>query len=211
MELINYLNTTFITRTELLTATKVESEELKEYQNNKLMPSASYTLELNVTVNSFFGEHEEESRVEYYALGYISWLALVHKLKSPADIYQEFASRYEHAINQLNSFGFHSSDPKVNLGLNEHIQQEWQHFLQGTYGLCTKTGLPEEIAAKELAICLINELMSKAELSVEELNELESAVNLLDEASSEFAPHERLRSSRHRLVDEVRRKYKFSS
>ncbi|WP_241210137.1 DUF6058 family natural product biosynthesis protein [Vibrio splendidus] len=33
--------------------------------------------------------------------------------------------------------------------------------------------------------------------------------NLLDSVSSLFAPHEKLKSSRHRLVDEVRCKYKL--
>ncbi|HHC6670918.1 TPA: DUF6058 family natural product biosynthesis protein [Vibrio parahaemolyticus] len=33
----------------------------------------------------------------------------------------------------------------------------------------------------------------------------------MDNASSPFAPHERLNSSRHRLVNEVRQKYKLQS
>jgi hypothetical protein len=75
--------------------------------------------------------------------------------------------------------------------------------------LCTKSGLPEDIAAKELAVIEINELLALNELSLDELEKLTLAVNLLDSASSFFAPHERLRSSRHSLVNEIRRKYKL--
>jgi hypothetical protein len=77
--------------------------------------------------------------------------------------------------------------------------------------LCTKSGLPEDIAAKEFSILEINELSEIGELSTEQTNKLTIAVNLLDSASSLFAPHERLKSSRHRLVNEIRRKYKLQS
>jgi hypothetical protein len=71
--------------------------------------------------------------------------------------------------------------------------------------------LPEDIAAKELAILEINEIIEKPNIDEMQLNRLERAVNLLDSVSALFAPHEILKSSRHRLVDEVRRKYKFRS
>ncbi|MCJ8295556.1 MAG: DUF6058 family natural product biosynthesis protein, partial [Colwellia sp.] len=92
-----------------------------------------------------------------------------------------------------------------------HINEEWYLFLSGIYGLCTKTGLPEDIAAKEFSILEINELSELDDLTDQQINKLTVAVNLLDSASSLFAPHERLRSSRHRLVNEVRRKYQLQS
>ncbi len=48
-------------------------------------------------------------------------------------------------------------------------------------------------------------------LNEEQLNRLTNAVNLLDASSALFAPHERLTSSRHRLVNEVRRKFRLQS
>jgi hypothetical protein len=51
-------------------------------------------------------------------------------------------------------------------------------------------------AAKEFAITQINELTERANLSGIEVEKLQTAVNLLDAASSNFAPHERLKSSR---------------
>ncbi|TOM85193.1 DUF6058 family natural product biosynthesis protein, partial [Vibrio parahaemolyticus] len=96
-------------------------------------------------------------------------------------------------------------------GLNEIIMEDWEHFLQGTYGLCTQTGLPEDIAAKGFAVEQIKALLERDVLDSNEIKRLEYFVNLLDNASSPFAPHERLNSSRHRLVNEVRRKYKLQS
>jgi len=59
-------------------------------------------------------------------------------------------------------------------------------------------------------VIIITELSELNELTSDEMTKLTLAVNLLDKASSLFAPHERLRSSRNRLVNETRRKYKLS-
>lgn len=207
MDLINYLNKHFITRRELLEQTKVTEQVFEDYQAQGIMPKASYRLDLNLTCDSFFGIHNESQALEYYAKGYTSWLTLVHNLNNSSDAYLIFAKRYEDRIGNLMNEGHVSKNDKINAGLALHIEEEWTHFQNGIYGLCTKSGLPEDVAAKELAIIEINELIDKPEL---ELKKLERAVNLLDSVSSLFAPHERLKSSRHRLIDEVRRNYKLS-
>src|SRR5262249_27061224 len=68
------------------------------------------------------------------------------------------------------------------------------------------TGLPEDIADKESAVARIEALLAQPE---PDRAALASAVDDLDRASSLFAPHERARSSRHRLVDEVRRRFQI--
>ena len=124
-------------------------------------------------------------------------------------VYSVFVNRYKIAVESFKDQGCFSAHSKVTSGIDEHIKEEWSHFLNGTYGLCTKSGLPEDIAAKELSILVINELSEQNELSPEQLKKLSLAVDLLDSASSLFAPHERLKSSRHRLVNEVRRQFQL--
>lgn len=216
MELINYLSRYFLTKQELLVAAKITEQELSHYQKLKVMPKCSYKLQLNVASTSFFGLHNEEQAIEYYAKGYIAWLAIVQSLNDAKNIYSLFETRYKATIEHLRLQGHYSASDKINTSLDLHIKEEWQHFLDGIYGLCTKSGLPEDIAAKEFSILEINELTANpelteltelVELTEQQLSQLTSAVNLLDSASALFAPHERLKSSRHRLVDEVRRKY----
>ncbi len=211
MELIKYLNEHFFTTQQLLEVSKITEQELRNYQEQEVMPKCSYKLNLSLKSDSFFGIHNEEQKIEYYAKGYSSWLATVQSLNNKNAIYSVFAQRYQKAIAHLKNEGHTSSNAKINENINLHIEEEWRHFLNGIYGLCTKSGLPEDIAAKELAILEINELSAEDELSEEQLKKLISAVNLLDSASSLFAPHERLKSSRYRLVDEVRRKYQLQS
>jgi hypothetical protein len=211
VELIKYLNKYFFTKQELLDITKITEQDFSKYQENGVMPKCSYKLSLNIKSDSFFGLHDDEQEIEYYAKGYSSWLAIIQSLNSTKEVYSVFASRYKMAIESLKGQGYSSNNSKVSSEINEHIKEEWSHFLNGIYGLCTKSGLPEDIAAKEFSILVINELSENNTLTPEQLNKLDLAVELLDSASSLFAPHERLKSSRHRLVNEVRRKYQLKS
>ena len=209
MELIKYLNDHFFTKQQLLDVSKVTEQDFLSYQENGVMPKCSYKLSLQLTSDSFFGLHNDAQEIEYYAKGYVSWLAIIQSSNSPESVYSIFAERYKKAINTLKENGHDSSNAKITTALNAHIKAEWQHFLNGIYGLCTKSGLPEDIAAKEFSIIEINELTEFNELTSEQMDKLTLAVNLLDSASSLFAPHERLKSSRQRLVNEVRRQYKL--
>lgn len=209
MELIKYLNDKFFTKQELLEISKVSERDFSKYQENRVMPTCSYKLCLNLESDSFFGLHKSEQEIEYYAKGYASWLAIIQSVDSMDVVYSIFVKRYKAAIEYLRDKGHSSGSVKLNSELDDHIEQEWKYFLDGVYGLCTKSGLPEDIAAKEFSIIEINELLELNELDKEQLENLALAVNLLDSVSSLFAPHERLQSSRHRLVNEVRRKYRL--
>jgi hypothetical protein len=169
------------------------------------MPRPSYRLQLGIRCASFFGEHEEERALDYYAPGYPSWIGVLEATVD--DPFAVFARRYREALRAL---PLTTGDPKLGAGLDAHLADEWGHFLAGTYGLCTRSGLPEDIAAKELAICVIKELSADDGPGLD-LERLRQAVDLLDRASTPFAPHERARSSRHRYVDAMRLKYGLSA
>ncbi|TQV81536.1 DUF6058 family natural product biosynthesis protein [Aliikangiella coralliicola] len=209
MDLIQYLNQNFYTREQLLDLSKVDSKVFQELQSKGIMPQCSYRLTSQLCCDSFFGEHTESYSTEYYAKGYTSWLGILVTLRNTDDAYSIFKERYELKISSLFQAGFLSQNSKVNSELNSHIKEEWKHFIDGVYGLCTKSGLPEDIASKELSILIINQLLESEKLTDKELKQLTDAVNLLDSASSMFAPHERIKSSRRRLVDDVRRRFKL--
>ncbi|MCJ8320159.1 MAG: DUF6058 family natural product biosynthesis protein [Colwellia sp.] len=211
MQLINYLHDHFLTRVDLLTLSATSNDEFELLQRNKLMPACSYKLEVSTNCNSFFGEHHEQQTVEYYSKGYSSWLGILHSIKESNDVFQLFSKRYKQKLVELKRLGITSKDNKVNAGIDQHISEEWQYFINGTYGLCTKSGLPECIAAKEIAILIINELTDNDNLANDDLMRLTQAVNLLDSVSALFAPHERENSSRERLVNKVRQKYQLVS
>lgn len=211
MELINYLNKYFYTKQALLDVAKISEQELLNFQYQGVMPLCSYKLNLNLKCDSFLGEHSQEQVIEYYAMGYASWLGIIQSLVTREKIYSVFVKRYKTTIEQLREQGHCSDNAKITTDIDQHLKEEWGHFLSGTYGLCTKSGLPEDIAAKEFAILEINEITEESELNIAPLTQLTNAINLLDSASALFAPHERPTSSRHRLVNEMRRKYRLKN
>jgi hypothetical protein len=205
MNLIDYLQTYFLTREQLLARTCMAGARLDALQAAGMMPRPSYRLQLNLACGSFFGRHEESHAIEWYAQGYVAWAGLLDALDGPQQAYQTFAERYRRRLALL-AVDKLLPDPQALAG-DVHIAGEWSHFLDGTYGLCTRSGLPEDIAAKEAAITLIRALTAAGrpqELGEEARSRLAAAVDLLDRASAPFAPHEVARSSRRRYVDEVR-------
>lgn len=197
MELIRYLSEHFFTNEQLLAHCAIHAHQLQRWQARGMMPKASYRLSLDITCVSFFGEHREQQAAEYYAKGYVTWIEMLRQIDSEQEAYATFALRYRARLGELASSGMtHPAD----FATDAHIAAEWGHFLDGIYGLCTVSGLPEEIAAKEVAIAAIREPDVDRE-------RLRQAVDLLDQASSPFAPHEVARSSRRRYVDAMRERH----
>jgi hypothetical protein len=189
MELIDYLHTHFLTRAQLLAACATDGAHLDAFTAAGAMPAPSYRLQVRIDCASFFGDHAEAHASDWFAKGYVEWLRML--LAGEPDPYGRFAARYRAALDALPLRGLEATDA--------HLRSEWQHFLAGTYGLCTRSGLPEDIAAKELAIRAIRALTDDGRpLGAEESERLARARDMLDRASSPFAPHERARSSRTR-------------
>lgn len=211
MDLINYLNGAFLTQDQLLAAAGIDGGQLAELKRGGAMPQPSYRLRLELACDSFFGAHSEQLSADYYAKGTPSWIGVLQTVGSAEAAYEVFARRYRTRLAQLAAAGVASRAPKLNEGLDAHLRDEWQHFLNGTYGLCTTSGLPEEIAAKEIAIAVIKEITEGREqaLTDAEHQRLTQAVDLLDLASAPFAPHELARSSRQRLVNEMRKTWRL--
>lgn len=206
MDLLRYLDTHFFTHDQLFAASGIDAAGLAALAG---LPKPSYRLRLDIGCDSFFGAHAEQHRIDYYAKGYADWIGIVRALPREGDARDLFDQHYRDRLAQLEAAGIASDDPKLNAGLDAHLADEWRHFLDGTYGLCTRSGLPEDIAAKEVAIAIIKELTSEQALTCAETSRLALAVDLLDDVSTPFAPHERERRSRHRLVDLVRITYKL--
>jgi hypothetical protein len=173
------------------------------------LPACSYKINLALGCHSFFGEFNETQEIEYFAKGYAAWLGTLQQINAKSEAFSIFSERYIAKITALKTQGIFTEDIKLNTDIALHIKNEWKSFIDGTYGLCTVSGLPEDIAAKELAILKINELTATPVLSDVQLAELTRVVTLLDNSSAMFAPHERANSSRHRLINEVRRKYQL--
>jgi hypothetical protein len=92
------------------------------------------------------------------------------------------------------------------------VDQEWQYYLSGDYGVCLKEQTPENIARKEQLVKLIDGLLAAPRPADSDWREqLRSSVNELDAIERPFAPHyDRARwgpSSRDRCIAGARERF----
>ncbi|MES2103426.1 MAG: DUF6058 family natural product biosynthesis protein [Pseudomonadota bacterium] len=218
--LLEYLNAHFHTTRQLLAASDIGEEQLCAWQQAGCMPLPSYSLDLHVSCRSFFGQHDGSQRLDFYAKNYVTWLDFLHASSPslPQHAYATFHQRYSAQTRKLFQQGmqptvFKAKEGGIDLAaLDQHIGREWISFLKGTYGLCTKSGMPEDIADKEMATLVIDEITDRQcleELTEEARAALVRAMRVLAQASSLFAPHERARSSRQRCIVAAAEKYKL--
>ncbi|AUH53278.1 hypothetical protein CXB49_22070 [Chromobacterium sp. ATCC 53434] len=200
--LLDYLNTCCLSESQLLFRCGLTPERLEALQREGRAPLPSYRLRCAGAVTSFFGEHALEGELAWYPQAMAEWLIAAEHADAAA-LRAHFERRYRAELARLTEQGL-AVEPAG--GLDE----EWAHFLAGTYGVCTRHGRVEQIAAKGAMVALIDRLterQARVSLPAPELALLRRAVDLLDEVEAWFAPHERAASSRARCVDGVRRRY----
>jgi len=89
------------------------------------------------------------------------WLGLTQLANSEDSLFDLFSDRYKNRIASLGALGQNTSYSKFNEKFDDHIREEWSYFLDGTYGLCTKPGLREDIAPTSLSVALGIDLLMK--------------------------------------------------
>ncbi len=203
MNLIDYLKQHLLDEAHVLAACGIDASRLAHLQAARMAPAPAYRLRAALACDSIFGHHEEEHALSFYGNGMPAWIGAVDRMADETQAFALFAARY---LARLATLPLRAQADKFNAGLDSHLRTEWQHFLVGTYGLCARSGLPEDIAAKEAASARIEELLALGDPPRAELTQ---AVDLLDRSCSLFAPHERARASRHRLVEKVRLCYQI--
>ncbi|WP_152614560.1 DUF6058 family natural product biosynthesis protein [Pseudoalteromonas luteoviolacea] len=174
--------------------------EFTQLQMRSIMPKASYKLDMSLTCHSYFGSHVSQQLVYFYPKAYAGWLTSCVSYDTQQRAFTEFSRLFYQAKDTLSENVFWLDDNKIMTAFDEFIAQQWPHFLAGTYGVCTKRGLPFDILSKELAVTTIRTLLDKTSLSVTEQGYLSRAVGCLKKVGSQFAPHERALSKQHQLL-----------
>ncbi len=184
------------------------------------LPGPAYTVWKDMRISSFFGIFEEKVSTAYYTASTVEKSKDIDARHLPLSevavkLRQEFEADYKRALVELaaRDYGlshlFDENGAVAGQAAEELFSSEWQHYLDGTYSVCTKTAAAYDIATKEIMAAKIKFLCKQLDTQSCEtlLRELERAVDKLDDVSSPFAPHEVLRSSRETYINQVRRKY----
>lgn len=206
--LLGYLRDAgFIEENQLLAQVGIDATQLSQYQQQRCCPMPSYRVQLAGQVTSFFGEQSLTEEIRYYPKGMPFWLGVIQQFSDEQAVKQYFINAYQQAAQALIA---DSQYPDIDEGLlaTVDLANVWQHFLKGTYGVCTTNALPDIIARKTLAARAIDKHLNGATVDTAVLHRL---IDLLDAVAAEFAPHERPQSSRQRLVTELRQRYPLNA
>lgn len=208
-----YLNDFFVSEEEFIRHSDCTIVELNLWQEHKIFPNPAYKTENAFVVDSIYGINQMATTTRWYSKGMYAWLKEIKRLKyKQSKVRAMFFERYICAIQEFERNGL--CDPMF---VNEktyrrNLVAAWSGFLQGFYGVFTKNCSPEQIAAKDLATTVIDRITSfqtkeTSLLCADDKLLLVMAVNILDEVSCDFAPHERNVCYRMRCIDLVRTRY----
>lgn len=213
--LLNYLYTHYYERAEFCALAKIDDAYLTQLETKNLVAKPSYILRIDLSAESFITAHKERALYKFYAKNQLNWLAQINtkQIKTEMVARQLFDQKYDEAIKRFlaTDLGMEITKiyPQSDWGLSEYAET-WQQFTDGTYGLCTRTGLPNEIFLKHIYIRFIEFITAAYQpdkIPPKTLKLLSKAVEALDVVEADFAPHEVKQSSRQRCIVNVKKEY----
>jgi len=210
-DVTHYIAANFMTLTALAEHCSCSTDSVLTWISQECLPGPSYTVSSSHEIHSFFGTRSTVAgRHQYFPLSHIDLVARLqrlgvdHEASSIRDLLRsEFVMEYSTSIKAQSAWTHGLFDAQE---LPRLAEQEWHHWLNGTYGLCTKRSTAADIAIKEACVRELQHLVGDGvdiSLNDQQLRRVSRAVAKLDDVSAEFAPDEYNDSSRRRWIDDV--------
>lgn len=200
-----YLQSNFLSQTQVIDQANISEAAFDKLRAQGAVPKPSYQFGFSLSCHSYFGEHTvPNTQCAYYAQGCVDWINDIRHLSDKQAIYAYFKTEFLCEYETLKIQGYVRNDVAKSMMLDTYINEQFHYFIAGTYGVCTRTGRVAEIVKKEVAIKTIQHLSGIDKLTEGEVITLQCAIDLLDEASAYFAPHEYAASSRAKYIDALR-------
>lgn len=192
--------------------------ELDELVARRLVPGPSYVVMPEKIISAAFGDLSQDGAVpgRYFAPSQSAWVAAAGKSRDdPGEIARIFRDRMTVALAEANRSIFRlpdafDEDCDPTSGIDARLDNLWTNFIAGVFALCVADAASERsIARKEVLQEKLVALTSNgASINIDGLSHSELS-DLMDDyaaAAMPFAPSEYPRSSRKRLVDDLRSK-----
>ncbi len=220
----NYLTEHFLAVDQFAMACKISVGELDGLIRKRLVPAPSYTVSESFTVNSFvFGEMEAKGSTpgRYFHPANVVWVRVARETivmfgdqAAHEKLRARFSENFQAALTELNTTTMRLRDcftdegVLIAAGIDARTSLVWEHFLEGTFGLCVANPNSEAaIARKEVLQEKLSQLSDNGARLEYAPNEVQAVLDLVDAfagASMPFSPIEYHLSSRKSLVDGIR-------
>ena len=206
MEDINlkYLKENFHSLDSLAERSGVSKEAIQKYIEKELLPKASYVLRQKSEITSPLGDsHSFEDKVLYFPKSYVSLVRKLNGKNSDENKDVFIAKMKNHLLNHPKKKFAYDNTESNSEKLDGELAKEWNHYLNGIYGICTLNATPEEIVEKEVAVKRLIHFIDSTKQNDwrPKQSELKEIVAAFDQVSSRFAPYQRESSSRGKYVD----------
>lgn len=222
-DLDRYLRQHFMTADAFASHCGIERDELADLIRRQLVPAPSYVVRDGMLESFVFGAlpAPEAAAGEYFRAEMAAWVAAVrhdvstHGIEGAQQrVRKMFADPFIASLRSSNATVYRLDDafdangaPLVD-GLEARVASAWEHFLGGTFGLCVANpGSIHDIVRKEVLqeqLAALTDNGAKMAFAADERRALLTLIDAYASSSMPFSPIEYPRSSRKRLVDDLR-------
>lgn len=218
-DLDTYLAQHFLTDAQLAKAAALDIDAIDALIDACLVPAPSYVVGADTVTSFVFGAMAAPGSMpgRYFHPSQLVWIAVArHAIASGADngLQAQFGAKFGAALAMLNQTtwrlrdSFADDGTPIAGGLRARCDTAWSYFLNGTFGLCVANPISEaHIAYKEVLQEKLSQQSDHGSRTVFAPPEVAPMLALIDAyaaAAMPFSPVEYGRSSRKRLVQDLR-------
>jgi len=213
---LTYIKDNYIELEEIIKIAAISSEKLSALIEQKLIPEASYTINSEIRISSSLNDnHVITVEKRYFHPSVIELIKInsvgINPEKFKSDFKENLLENLKKHTYKTFAYGnvFDENENLDNDKIENALEEEWNYYCKGVYGICTLNNNENAIIDKEIAIKRILNFIEKKQTKEtnDERIELEKLNTEFNKSTSLFAPYQRELSSRGKYLDKLLREF----
>ncbi|WP_427871737.1 DUF6058 family natural product biosynthesis protein [Flavobacterium sp. MMS24-S5] len=217
---LNYIKDNYIEFEEVIKTANISLDKLNQLIESKLVPEPSYIINSEINISSSLNDNHRIIVEEKYF--HPSVLELIKKNADNAnpekfklEFKENLLSNLKNHPHKAFAYGnvFGDNGNIDNEKIEKVLEEEWNHYCNGVYGICTLNNNENAIIDKEIAIKRILSFIEKKSTSLTDDEKIElQKINVeFNKSTSSFAPYQRESSSRGKYLDKLLREFSLDN
>lgn len=216
---VKYIEDNYLEFEEIIKLMNLTADQLNELIELKLIPEPSYKIDSEVIISSPLNDSYKAVALKKYFPKSILKLIENNVQNNPEnfkrDFKQNLLSTLKNHAQQTFAYGnvFDENGVINDEKIDQALEEEWNYFCKGVYGICTLNNNENDIIEKEIAIKrILDFIANKSSFTTEEQeNRLKELNDEFNKATSTFAPYQRELSSRGKYLDKLLREFSLDN
>ncbi|MHC0439852.1 DUF6058 family natural product biosynthesis protein [Flavobacterium sp. 3-210] len=213
---LKYIEENYIEFEEIIKTLNISSEKLNNLIESQLVPQPSYVIKSEITISSPLNDsHKIIFEKKYFHPSVLEFIKMNADNSNPEKFKLEFKenllSNLKNHAYKVFAYGnvFDANENLDDKKIENALEEEWNYFCKGVYGICTLNNNENDIINKEIAIKRILNFIEKKSTSLtnDEKIELQELNTEFNKSTSLFAPYQRELSSRGKYLDKLLKEF----